>query len=152
MMITKAEKADLLAILELQYQAYQSEALLYEDYNIPPLKQTLAEIEKEYEEWTIYKAMINGNIIGSVRTMIKNETCFIGKLMVQPDYQNQGIGAKLMRTVEESLRNIKKIELFTGDKSTKNIYFYKKLGFNEFKTEKVNDNLSLVYLRKELSD
>ena len=151
-MITKAEEADLLAILELQYQAYQSEALLYEDYNIPPLKQTLAEIEKEYEEWTIYKAMINGNIIGSVRTMIKNETCFIGKLMVQPDYQNQGIGAKLMRTVEESLRNIKKIELFTGDKSTKNIYFYKKLGFNEFKTEKVNDNLSLVYLRKELSD
>lgn len=38
MKILKAEKADLKDILELQYLSYQSEAEIYKDYNIQPLK------------------------------------------------------------------------------------------------------------------
>jgi hypothetical protein len=45
MTITKAEKSDLQQILDLQYLAYQSEARLLDDFTIPPLKQTLAEVE-----------------------------------------------------------------------------------------------------------
>ena len=150
MIITKAEMSDLDDILELQYIAYQSEALLYEDFNIQPLKQTMEQIKKEFEEWIFYKAMINGRIIGSIRVLIKDKICFVGKLIVNPEYQNQGIGTKLMRKVEESISNIKTIELYTGNKSIRNLYLYKKLGFKEFKVEKINENLSLIYLRKEI--
>ena len=44
MTITKAEYKDLEKILELQYLAYQSEAELFGNRDIPPLKQTLSEV------------------------------------------------------------------------------------------------------------
>ena len=47
--ITKAEKNDLEEILKLQYLAYQSEAALFGNKDIPPLKQTLEEVEKSDE-------------------------------------------------------------------------------------------------------
>ncbi|WP_198936769.1 GNAT family N-acetyltransferase [Domibacillus epiphyticus] len=33
-----------------------------------------------------------GKIIGSVRAYEKEGICYIGKLMVQPAYQNKGLG------------------------------------------------------------
>ena len=41
MNIEKAEREDLQEILDLQYLAYQSEARLLNNMDIPPLKQTL---------------------------------------------------------------------------------------------------------------
>lgn len=48
MKICKAFKEDLDEILKLQYLAYQSEAKLFKTQDIPPLKQTLEEVEHEY--------------------------------------------------------------------------------------------------------
>jgi len=47
MIILRAEKGDLQKILDLQYIAYQSEARLFKNQDIPPLKQTLADVEKK---------------------------------------------------------------------------------------------------------
>ncbi len=43
MIIVKAGQDDLQEILDLQYLAYQSEAKLFNDPDIPPLRQTLAD-------------------------------------------------------------------------------------------------------------
>ena len=43
--ILKAEFKDLQEILQLQYLAYQTEAALFGNKEIPPLKQTLDEAE-----------------------------------------------------------------------------------------------------------
>jgi hypothetical protein len=53
-----------------------------------------------------------------------------------------------MREIENCFHDSKRYELFTGSKSIKNIYFYKKLGYNIFKTEKLNNQVDLVYLEK----
>ena len=50
MIITKATKEDLSEILQLQYLSYQSEAKLLNNFDIPPLKQTLQEVQNEYED------------------------------------------------------------------------------------------------------
>lgn len=50
MIIKKATENDLQEILDLQYMAYQSEAKLFNDPDIPPLKQTLPEVYSEYEK------------------------------------------------------------------------------------------------------
>ena len=57
MIIKKAEKEDLHKILDLQYLAYQSEAKLFNDSNIPPLKQTLSDVKNEYQKGLILKAL-----------------------------------------------------------------------------------------------
>lgn len=48
MIIEPTSIGDALEILTLQKVCYQSEAEIYPDYNIPPLIQTLEEIESEF--------------------------------------------------------------------------------------------------------
>lgn len=88
-------------------------------------------------------------IIGSVRAvLIDPKTCYIGRLNVNPDFQNQGIGTKLMKEIEHIFKEYERFELITGHKSSKNIRLYEKLSYKIFKTEKLTENLSLVYLKK----
>ncbi|MCI9566309.1 MAG: GNAT family N-acetyltransferase, partial [Eubacterium sp.] len=56
-MIKKAQKEDLEKILELQYLAYRSEAKLFGNMDIPPLKQTIEEVYDEFHKGTILKAV-----------------------------------------------------------------------------------------------
>ena len=149
MIIKKAEFLDMKEILLLQKLAYKSEAKLYNDFNIPPLLQTLKEIEEEYKSHVFLKAVENKKIIGSVRALLIDfKTCYIGRLNVHPDFQNHGVGTKLMKEIESIFKECERFELITGHKSLKNIKLYEKLGYKIFKTEKLTDNLSLVYLEK----
>lgn len=148
MIIERAIISDAEAILSLQKLVYKSEAEIYNDFNIPPLVQTLKDINDDFERQIFLKATINGKIIGSVRAFAKEETCYVGRLIVHPDFQNQGIGTKLLNNIE-NIFNSKRFELFTGHKSGKNLYLYKKLGYKIFKSEKITDSLNLIYLMKE---
>ena len=47
MNISQAKIANAEEILKLQKLAYQSEAERYNDYNIPPLKQTIPEVKEQ---------------------------------------------------------------------------------------------------------
>lgn len=53
-----------------------------------------------------------------------------------------------MNSIENQFIHCERFELFTGFKSKKNLYLYNKLGYKEFKREKINDRLTLVYLEK----
>jgi N-acetylglutamate synthase-like GNAT family acetyltransferase len=146
--IEKAVITDADEILKLQLLCYQSEAELCNDSSIPPLTQTVSDITSQFDNHIILKAADQNIIIGSARAYQKDHTCDIGRVIVHPDYQNRGIGKELMRDIENCFIDNKRYELFTGSKSIKNIYFYKKLGYNIFKTEKLNNQVDLVYLEK----
>ncbi|MGY6209338.1 GNAT family N-acetyltransferase [Cytobacillus firmus] len=90
--IIEAKIGDAVKILSLQKLAYRSEAELYGDFNIEPLKQTVSDVEKAFEDYLIIKYIEDGELVGSVRAYQEDETCYIGKLMVHPDFQNKGIG------------------------------------------------------------
>lgn len=92
-------------------------------------------------------------IVGSVRAYCKDHTCYIHRLVVLPEYQNKGIGKALMAEVEKRFKDkVARYELFTGSRDTRNLYFYPKLGYKYFKTEKHNDEISFVYLEKSVKD
>jgi hypothetical protein len=86
MEIERATVLDAEEILSLQKLAYRSEAEIYNDFNIPPLVQTLESIEKDFENQYFLKAVMDGKIIGSVRAYTKEGTCYIGRLIVHPDF------------------------------------------------------------------
>lgn len=148
MIIENALISDLEEILALQKLAYLSEAEICNDFSIPPLLQTIEDIKSEYAYKTFLKAVDSGKIIGSVRANLQDGTCYIGKLIVHPDYQNRGIGTALMNSIENCFKGCKRYELFTGKKSIKNIYLYNKLGYRIFKEEKISEKLTLVSLEK----
>lgn len=146
--IKEAEISDLREILELQYLAYQSEAKLFNDPDIQPLKQTLPDLENEFDKGIILKALDENNvIIGSVRGYCDNKTLYIGKLMVHPNRQRQGIGTKLLLDIEKRYPGYR-YELFTSTRSEKNIALYKRLGYSIFDEKQVTEELSFVYLEK----
>lgn len=148
MIIVRAEKEDLPKILDLQYLAYQSEARLFDYQDIPPLKQTLANVENEYQKGIILKAVDDGGvIIGSVRAYQDGGTVYIGKLMVHPLKQGQGIGTQLLFEMEKQYPN-QRYELFTSTKSEKNIVLYQKLGYKIFGEEQFTEELRFVYMEK----
>lgn len=148
MQIMRADRNDLEEILKLQYLAYQSEAQLVNDFNIQPLTQTLEELMDEYEKGVIYKAVDDKEqIIGSVRGYVRDGTIHIGKLMVHPGFQGRGIGTSLLKHIENEHKGLRK-ELFTSDKSIRNIKLYERNGYKRFKEEAVSENLRFVYLEK----
>jgi ribosomal protein S18 acetylase RimI-like enzyme len=150
MEIERAIISDAEEILSLQKLAYRSEAEIYNDFNIPPLVQTLESIEKDFENQYFLKAVMDGKIIGSVRAYTKEGTCYIGRLIVHPDFQNRGIGTDLMNEIERIFNTRRRFELFTGDKSERNLYFYQKLGYKIFKKAKITDQTMIVYLEKKI--
>ncbi len=149
MLIESAQLTDAPEILALQKLAYLSEAEISQDYTIPPLTQTLEEIEREFQTRTVLKVSLDGKIIGSVRAYLQEGTCHIGRLIVHPDFQNRGIGAKLLRAIEERFAQARRYELFTGEKSERNLYFYQKWGYRIFRKEALTGKVALVFLEKK---
>jgi ribosomal protein S18 acetylase RimI-like enzyme len=150
LVIERAAGSDAEEILALQKLAYRSEAEIYNDFKIPPMVQTLEGIEKDFESQLFLKALLDGRIIGSVRAYSKEGTCYIGRLIVHPDFQNRGVGTKLMNEIEGIFNTCKRFELFTGDRSERNLYLYQKLGYKIFKTAKITDQTTIVYLEKKI--
>ncbi|HEX3045278.1 MAG TPA: GNAT family N-acetyltransferase, partial [Bacillota bacterium] len=130
--ITLAGCYDAEEILALQKLAFMNEAILNNNYNIPPLLQTIEELVNDFQEYTFLKAVENGKIIGSVKASVKEKTCYIGRLIVHPDFQNRGLGTRLMNEIEILFATSLRFELFTGEKSTNNIRFYENLGYRTF--------------------
>ncbi|QGY47387.1 GNAT family N-acetyltransferase [Maribellus comscasis] len=139
---------DLKQILQLQKDCYQSEAKIYDNFDIPPLTQSLKSLEEDFNRQTILKAELGGKLVASVRAFRENGTCFIGRLIVKEDFQNRGIGRKMMKAIEAVFSDCYRYELFTGFKSVKNLNLYHKLGYREFKRHKENEKLTIVFFEK----
>ncbi len=148
MVISKAQLEDLPKILKLQKKCYLTEAVIYNRFDIPPLIQTLQSINEDYDQYTFLKIESNGQIIGSVKGTMKDTTCLVERLIVDENFQNRGLGKQLLTAIENHFKHASEYQLFTGHKSLKNISFYKKTGYQQYKTETVNDQLKLVFLSK----
>ena len=146
--IERATAADAAAILDLQYRAYQSEAERYHDWQLPPLTQTYAQLLVEIEQQICLKATRGTLLAGSVRAYLAGDTGYIGRLIVAPAQQRQGVGTRLMEAIERALPEVTRFELFTGSRSEHSLALYHKLGYRVVRSEYVHPHLTLVYLEK----
>ncbi|SEM71862.1 Predicted N-acetyltransferase YhbS [Syntrophus gentianae] len=146
--IIQASPVDAEEILTLQKVAYRSEAKLNDDWNIPPLTQTLSEIEEEFKAKFFLKAVAQEKILGSVRTSLDSGTCFVGRLIVHPDYQGKGIGTLLMKKIETVFPDAARFELFTGIRSINNIRLYQRLGYQKSREESLPSGARIIYMEK----
>jgi GNAT superfamily N-acetyltransferase len=136
-----AVEQDLDSILRLQKKAFHGQALIYNDHTLPSLTQTLDDLKKEFKRKTFYKVELDREIIASVRCRISDHVLHIEKLIVDPDFQNRGIGAEIMHQLEGRYSTVvNRYELSTGHKSARNLHMYGKLGYKEIRQEPLNDN------------
>jgi ribosomal protein S18 acetylase RimI-like enzyme/DNA gyrase inhibitor GyrI len=148
--LAEAECSDAPAILELQKLAYRSEAQLYEDWNLPPLTQTLDSLRAEFSTSRVLKAVEGGRIVGAVRAREADGTCHIGRLIVTPELQGRGIGTRLLRAIEARFPGARRFELFTGSRSAANLRLYERLGFRRCREQTLSPAVTLVFMEKTL--
>jgi ribosomal protein S18 acetylase RimI-like enzyme len=148
MIIGRAERGDLPCILAIQKEAYLAEAAIYDDYSLPPLRQSLEEIEAEFQSKVFLKAELRAIVVGSVRLLLAEDTCLIGRLVVDPRFQRQGIGSALLVQAESVFEAATRFELFTGTKSTGNISLYERHGYVGFREEVMSPAVTLRYMQK----
>jgi ribosomal protein S18 acetylase RimI-like enzyme len=150
--IETATRRDLPEILALQHLAYLSEGELYNDFSLPPLLQTLQEINTDFNSQLFLKAIADTRLVGSVRAYGESGTCYVGRLIVHPDFQDRGIGGRLLDEIESRFPNARRYELFTGQLSKKPLHIYEKRGYQPFRTEQIHEGLTIVYLEKRRQD
>jgi ribosomal protein S18 acetylase RimI-like enzyme len=146
--IIKADSRDAVEILALQKKAYLREAELNGDFSIPPMTQTLSDIESEFHKKIFLKAVHDDKIIGSVRGHLDQGSYYIGRLIVDPGWQGRGIGSMLMEGIEKAFPDAERFELFTGKRSIANIRLYERLGYEKFREDDLNQKVRLVFLWK----
>jgi predicted N-acetyltransferase YhbS len=150
--ISQATVADAGQILALQKRAYESEARTYNDWSIPPLSQSLGALVEEIEKTTVLKATEGQQIIGSVRATAQNGVCSIGRLIVEPERQGQGVGTKLLHAIEAAYPNANRFELFTGSRSDGNIRLYRRHGYEITETKQISEQVTLVFMGKRATN
>jgi ribosomal protein S18 acetylase RimI-like enzyme len=147
-LIERAAVTDAAAILALQKLAYQSEAALYNDFALPPLTESLQDLTRTFQTHIFLVARSGQEILGSVRAKSKEGRCHIGRLMVHPSYQHQGLGARLMAAIEAAFPEVSAYELFTGHLSDGNLRLYRRLGYAEVEREPIASEPPVVFLEK----
>jgi GNAT superfamily N-acetyltransferase len=147
--IAAAVPVDAGEILTLQRAAYVTEAQLYGDADLPPLTESLAGVLAAITDGQVLKATAGHRIVGAGRASVDGTTLHIGRLMVAPDLQGQGIGTRVLRELEAGApASVRTFSLFTGHLSAANLRRYERLGYREDRRERVGPALDLVHLAK----
>ena len=138
MKIEKTKIDDLEQILNLQIICFQSEKY------IPSLEYIYENILYDYHKGIILKAILEDNsIIGSIRGYIEDDTLYIGKLIVMPEYHSQGIGTKLLSYLKSLFPNYY-YEPFSNDINN----LYDQETYEEYNKEEISNDYKLKYLHK----
>lgn len=102
-------------------------------------------IQKNIERWrdnmkenAIFVAKVNNNVVGFAGTYIRDGQRRIGSLYILPEFQDTGIGGKLLNEAVLWFGRSENIYLDVASYNHKAINFYKKFGF-ENTGEKVTD-------------
>lgn len=146
--ISKAKLSDAPEIWRIQKSAFEGQAKIYNNYKLPPLVQTLESLKNEFESKVFLKAEFSGKIIGSVRFTVDGNEIEIERLIVDPSFQNQGVGTVLMKRVEQIADKEVTFKLFTGIKSSRNIHLYEKLGYNIYTQSETPQGVGLLHMQK----
>ena len=150
MNIQPARQQDLPEILAVQRAAFEAEAQLVNDWNIPPLTQTLDELADDWRKGIMLKAVNeDGIIVGTVRGHVAPDGFYIGRLAVLPQWQGRGCGSALLEAMIGRAES-NRLVLFTSTKSERNLRLYERFGFRPFKKSTTATGVPLVWLEKNI--
>lgn len=149
--IIPAVPADAKVIHDIQMRAFAEEGRLGENLLIPPLTEDIAAIELHIRTQTVLTARDGDRIIGSVRGIVEGSVCTVRGVSVEPSYQGQGIGASLLRAVEQAHPTTERFELTTNTLVPGNVSFYERRGYQVTELTRYTEKIVLAQMAKVAS-
>ncbi|OLO39123.1 GNAT family N-acetyltransferase [Alkalihalophilus pseudofirmus] len=133
-------------IWKLQMASYNVEAKLIGYTDLPPLKETVENIQQCGEEFLGY--LVNEKVVGAIAYKKLGEVIDIHRLMVHPSHFRKGIARTLLSSLETSEPSIRELIVSTGTSNLPAVHFYERNGFQETGKLEINDKLSITNLKK----
>jgi ribosomal protein S18 acetylase RimI-like enzyme len=100
----------------------------------------------------VYVLTWGAEIAGALVIEAQDQALLIKNVAVDPVYQGQGLGRRLMAFAEERAREygLRELRLYTNEVMVENLAFYRRLGFEEVE-RRVDGGYRRVFLRKLLA-
>ncbi len=145
--IRKAEASDLEAIRACARAAY---SLYVERMGREPAPM-VADFAASINLGNLHLVDVEGTVAGFVVFYPRQNHVHLENVAVSPDFQQRGIGSKLIEHVEQSAKQdgFHRVELYTNVKMTENLGLYPRLGYQQF-DRRIEDGFDRVYFGKDL--
>lgn len=101
-----------------------------------------------------FKIMDGQRLIGgAIVFRVKHGHYELGRIYLDPEFQNRGLGAVAMQLIEQQFPNAKRWSLDTPDWAKRNHHFYEKRGYVKVREEVVDElgGLRLFFYEKEMT-
>lgn len=147
--IARAALGDAEEIHAIKKLAFAEEGRLCGTTDIPPLQEELSTVERDIRMHTVLVARIDGRIVGSARGHASGSSCDIRAVCVDPDYQGCGIGAALLRAIEQGHPEVAQFTLTTNTLVPGNVEFYERHGYHVDGHTQYTDRIVLAHLSKQ---
>lgn len=138
LILKRAIKNDAQKLAEIQKASFDDESKHFNNNKLggPSGYDSISWQEEMMEKCEYFKVLFNGEIIGGAMIFIEsNHVHNLGRIFIDPIFQNQGIGMKVMNEIERNFPDSTKWWLDTPRWSVKNHYFYTKCGFTKVREE-----------------
>jgi len=135
-------------ILAIQKRAFEEEARLCGDWEIPPLTESLEDIAGHIASATVLVASNGIHIVGSVRGLVSDEVCTIRGLSVEPGCQGRGVGSALLSAIERAHPHVARFDLLTNRVMESNVRFYQRHGYRITELRPYSDRITLAHMSK----
>lgn len=132
--IEKASKADAMRLAEIQKASFDEESKQFNNSDIggPPGYDSASWQEEMMGCGDYYKVHKDGAIIGGALVFRQTDGGLnLGRIFIDPKYQNQGVGMRVMNEIEAIYSGSCKWWLDTPKWSVRNHHFYTKCGFTK---------------------
>ena len=139
---------------EMQVRAFLDLYEKYQDTETSPATESVEKILIRLKQpFTYYYYITVDNLkVGAIRVVDKSEegkAKRISPIFIMPEYRNKGYAQKAIQLAEE-IHGFSNWELDTILQEKGNCYLYEKMGYYKTgKTEEINENLTLVFYKKD---
>lgn len=129
--IVAATAADAAELLTLQRACWVQEALANDTLDIPALHESLDDVRAWLRAWDTWVVRRAGRLVAAARGRMHGPHAWdIGRIMVAPDLQGEGLGRALLEHLQQvAPPEATSYVLFTGAASARNQRMYKRAGF-----------------------
>jgi len=151
--IKQAQKRDVGALIETQKRTFMDDNKHKPTWSCmegPPGYDSVEWNSNWIRKTPYYKIVFNDQIVGGLILFDHGDHYEVGRIWVDPDYQNQGIGQKAMAEMFKRHPEVNSWKLGTPSWAVRNQHFYQKMGFVKIRETEIDPHLGWSGIEYEL--